>query len=239
MALQLLAGSADFFKLFIYGVFTYLKWQGCMYFWSATNNKPSTPVISDPSQICSALVGLKDINILYYSRSGPIAQIAIEQVITDVSCKNCGSKAEIKDRDWVSYVDLPFGGTPTRLLFYKHRIKCKNNECKTKSFTLGDHRISATGCRLTTRAAKWATAQVGMGRTVSEVATELRCDWKVVNKAVLIYGEVLLDADKKRLKKRLWAEYCAKCLSRCGLRKLTCERNASRGPRITAVLVLR
>lgn len=79
-------------------------------------------------------------------------------------------------------------------------MECKNNECKTKSFTLGDHRISATGCRLTTRAAKWATKQVGMGRTVSEVAKELRCDWKVVNKAVLIYGEALLDADRKRLK---------------------------------------
>ena len=75
-----------------------------------------------------------------------------------------------------------------------------NNDCETKTWTLGDHRISAVGCFLTTRAAKWATKQVGGGRSIREVAAELECDWKVINKAVLIYGEALLSADRKRLK---------------------------------------
>ena len=47
-----------------------------------------------------------------------------------------------------------------------------------------DHRIAAKNCLLTTRAAKWATVQVGGGRTVSEVAAELACDWHTVNDAV-------------------------------------------------------
>lgn len=53
---------------------------------------------------------------------------------------------------------------------------------------------------LTTRAAKWATRQVGMGRTISEIAVDLRCDWDTINNAVSIYGEALLRADRKRLK---------------------------------------
>ena len=62
-----------------------------------------------------------------------------------------------------------------------------------------DHRIAAKDCLLTTRAAKWATVQVGGGRTVSEVAAELACDWHTVNDAVTTYGEALLEADRKRL----------------------------------------
>ena len=77
---------------------------------------------------------------------------------------------------------------------------CRNPECEVKTWTLTDHRISAVGCSLTTRAAKWATKAVGGGRSVNEVAAELKCDWKVVNKAVLIYGEALLNADRKRLR---------------------------------------
>jgi len=61
-----------------------------------------------------------------------------------------------------------------------------------------DHRIAAKSCLLTTRAAKWATVQVGVGRTVSEVAAELDCDWHTVNDAVTTYGSALLAADRKR-----------------------------------------
>lgn len=79
-------------------------------------------------------------------------------------------------------------------------MTCKNELCETKSRTLRDHRVAAKNCFLTTRAAKWATIQVGGGRTISEVAKELGCDWAVVNKAVIIYWKALLKADRKRLK---------------------------------------
>src|SRR4029453_3394614 len=61
-----------------------------------------------------------------------------------------------------------------------------------QAFVLQDNRIAAKGCLLTTRAAKWATVQVGGGRTVCEVAAELACDWHTVNDAVTIYGAALL-----------------------------------------------
>ena len=99
----------------------------------------------------------------------------------------------------VHYIDLPVYGTPMRLGWKKHRMRCDNAACPKRSWVLGDHRIAAKKCLLTTRAAKWATVQVGGGRTVSEVAAELACDWHTVNDAVTTYGQALLAADRKRL----------------------------------------
>jgi transposase len=80
-------------------------------------------------------------------------------------------------------------------------MRCAEPGCAKKSWVLEDHRIAAKHCLLTTRAAKWATVQVGGGRTVSEVADELACDWHTVNDAVTTYGAALLAADRKRLNK--------------------------------------
>jgi transposase len=85
------------------------------------------------------------------------------------------------------------------LAWKKHRMRCVDPACAKKSWVLEDHRIAAKNCLLTTRAAKWATVQVGGGRTVSEVAAELACDWHTVNDAVTTYGTALLKADRKRL----------------------------------------
>jgi transposase len=99
----------------------------------------------------------------------------------------------------VHYVDLPVYGVAMSLAWKKHRMRCTNAGCARRSWVLSDHRIAAKNCLLTTRAAKWATVQVGTGRTVSEVAGELACDWHTVNDAVTTYGKALLAADRKRL----------------------------------------
>jgi transposase len=80
---------------------------------------------------------------------------------------------------------------------------CANEHCPVKSFVLQDHRIAAKSCLLTTRAAKWATIQVGGGRTVKEVSGELACDWHTVNDAVTTYGKALLAADRRRLSRTI------------------------------------
>ncbi|MEX0706017.1 MAG: transposase, partial [Nitriliruptoraceae bacterium] len=55
-------------------------------------------------------------------------------------------------------------------------------------------RIVASRLRLTDRAGRWATYQVGChGRTVSEVAKDLGCAWHTVNDAVVAYGTRLVD----------------------------------------------
>jgi hypothetical protein len=122
-----------------------------------------------------------------------------EQVLDEVRCPRWHRAAEVKERPVVHYVDLPVYGTPMSLAWKKHRMRCPNARCPTKCWVMRDHRIAAKKCLLTTRAAKWATVQVGGGRTVSEVAAELDCDWHTVNDAVLTYGEALLGADRKRL----------------------------------------
>jgi transposase len=145
------------------------------------------------------LVGLKDVQVLHYKRSGPSVELMIEQQVGDVRCPTCAIPAQVKERPVVHYVDLPVYGTAMSLAWKKHRMRCVNPTCTKKTWVLSDHRIAAKNCLLTTRAAKWATVQVGTGRTVSEVAAELDCDWHTVNDAVTTYGEALLKADRKRL----------------------------------------
>jgi transposase len=159
----------------------------------------STFALSHPSEILEALVGLKDVRVLQYERRGPHVELMVEQVLEEVRCPSCKRRAEVKERPVVHYVDLPVYGTAMSLAWKKHRMRCVDPVCSTKSFVLEDHRIAAKNCLLTTRAAKWATVQVGGGRTVSEVAAELCCDWHTVNDAVTTYGTALLAADRKRL----------------------------------------
>ena len=159
----------------------------------------STFVLVHPSEILDALVGLKDVRVVRYERRGPHVELMVEQVPGEVLCPTCHRRAEVKERPIVHYVDLPVYGTPMSLAWKKHRMRCVDPACATKSWVLTDHRIAAKNCLLTTRAAKWATVQVGGGRTVSEVAAELACDWHTVNDAVTTYGKALLEADRKRL----------------------------------------
>jgi len=125
--------------------------------------------------------------------------LMVEQRRDVVHCPACHRVAQVKDRPVVHYIDLPVYGTPMSLAWRKHRMRCVDPGCPKKSWVLEDHRIAAKHCLLTTRAAKWATVQVGGGRTVSEVAAELACDWHTVNDAVTTYGAALLAADRKRL----------------------------------------
>ncbi len=146
-------------------------------------------------------MGLKDVRVLAYERHGPHVALAIEQVLAEPRCPQCAMPARVKDRPVVTYIDLPVYGSPMRLTWRKHRMRCVNPRCLARSWVLKDHRIAAKACLLTTRAAKWATVQVGTGRSVLEVANELSCDWHTVNDAVTTYGEALLVADRKRLTK--------------------------------------
>lgn len=157
-------------------------------------------VYTEPTEIVKHLVGLKDVRVLSYARRGPVGEITIEQVVTDPRCRVCEGRAWVKDRPVVSYVDLPFAGVQMTVLWKKHRLICKNDSCPENSFTLGDHRIAAVGCMLTTRAAKWVVKQMGAGQTISHLARELGCCWDVINTAVRIYGTALLVADTRRLR---------------------------------------
>ncbi|KAA8720419.1 transposase family protein [Corynebacterium spheniscorum] len=164
-----------------------------------SNKQKTTFTTCEPTAILRYLVSLKDINVLAYHRTGPSQAIEIEQALDDPRCEQCGDRAYIKDRPKVRYIDLPVFGRPMSLLWRKHRLYCPNPDCQVTTWTNQDKRIASVNAKLTTRAAKWATKQVGCGRTVSEVATELGCDWHTVNDTVTVYGQALLETDHKRV----------------------------------------
>ena len=157
---------------------------------------------TDPIRVCELIVGLPDVNVLGVEDlgAGRPLRLHIECRGPRPACEECGSPADVKDRPQVELVDLPAFGRPVRTVWRKHRWRCPDFECPTSSWTGVDTRIAAPRLGLTDRAGRWATIQVGKcGRTVSEVARELDCDWHTVNNAVLAYGEALLEADTDRV----------------------------------------
>ena len=76
---------------------------------------------------------------------------------------------------------------------------CPDVMCGVGSFAEQDLSVAPERALLTSRAGRWATAQVGrFGRTVSEVAEELGCDWHTVNREIVRWGDALLEADISR-----------------------------------------
>lgn len=96
-------------------------------------------------------------------------------------------------------MDLPSLGRAVRLVWHKRRWRCPNEGCDTGSTTEHNSQIAPSRALLRTRAARWATRQVGRGRPVSDVASELGCCWPAVNDTVQRWGQGLLDADTERV----------------------------------------
>jgi hypothetical protein len=65
------------------------------------NKYRGTFVVSEPNRIVQALVGLKNVRVLTYRRTGPDVELLIEQVEVTRFCPSCGAQAQIKDRSVV------------------------------------------------------------------------------------------------------------------------------------------
>ena len=158
---------------------------------------------TDATRMCALLVGLPDVNVLGVDddeeRAVPL-RVHVETRVEVVGCVGCGTRARLKDRREVSLVDLAAFGRPAVLVWHKRRWSCPDEHCAVGTFTEIDRRIAAPRAKLTDRAGRWVTLQVGRaGRTVSEVADELGCDWHTVMDAVTAYGTALLAADADRI----------------------------------------
>lgn len=155
----------------------------------------------NPTRMCELLVGLPEVHVRAVEDviDGPL-RVHVESRLDQGWCRACGCRAQVKDRASVVLVDLACFGRRTELVWRKVRWHCRQRACPAGSWTIIDDRIAPARAVLTDRAARWATVQVGRrGRTVSEVADELGCDWHTVNDAVVAYGEALLDADVERV----------------------------------------
>lgn len=125
--------------------------------------------------------------------AGPL-RVHIETRGGRCACSECGTIAWVKDRPVVELVDLPCFGRSARLVWHKHRYACPNPACPVGSWTGQEPTIAAPRLVMTDRAGRWVTEQVGRhGRTVSEVARDLGCDWHTVNTTVIAYGTPLVE----------------------------------------------
>jgi transposase len=146
---------------------------------------------TDPTRMCELLVGLPDVVVTGVGDWPSWLRIAIEARRERPCCAGCGTAAHGHGRRVVVLVDLPVFGRAARLVWTKRRWRCPS--CSI-TWTEQDPRVASTRSQLTTRAARWATRQVGRhGRAVSEVAADLGCDWHTVMDAVIVYGEPLID----------------------------------------------
>ena len=155
-------------------------------------------MITDPTRALIWLIGLPVEFLGAEDGTDGEARVFVRSSSSRVGCPACGSVAWAKDTADVVLIDLPIYGRAARTVWRKRRFVCVAPECSTKSFTEEDDRIAGPRQRLTSRAARWATEQVGRhGRSVNEVASDLGCDWHTVNDTVVAYGEVLI-ADPER-----------------------------------------
>ena len=155
----------------------------------------------DATRMCELLVGLPDIDVIGVDDPEPGQLVVVIQSREPrPSCGRCGTAAWVKDRREVDLVDLPAFDQQVILRVIRTRWCCPAVRCAIGSWTLEHIDIAPAGHVMTTRAARWATEQVGrFARSVSEVATVLGTDWHTVNDAVISYGEVLLEADTDRV----------------------------------------
>jgi transposase len=145
---------------------------------------------TDPTRMCALLVGLPDVHVAAVGEWPQWLRIAITTRSGRPVC-DCGGSVHGHGVRDVELVDLPVFGRPARLLWRKQRWRC--TACGTTS-TKRCPAIASARCVLTTRAARWATVQVGRhGRSVTEVAADLGCGWHAVMDAVELYGCPLVD----------------------------------------------
>ena len=145
------------------------------------------------SVMLERLVGLPRVRVLEVE-DGPLRVHVETRLEVPERCRTCAVPARVKDRDRVALTDLPCFGRPATLVWHKRRWRCPEPTCPATSWTETLSAIAASRLRLTDRAGRWATFQVGChGRTVAEVAADLGCDWHTVNNAVIAYGRRLVD----------------------------------------------
>jgi hypothetical protein len=139
--------------------------------------------------MCALLVGLPDVIVLGVGDWPGWLRVVIVTSLQRARC--CGVLGHRHGVREVELVDLPVFGRPARLVWRRQRWRCPT--CR-RAWTEQDPQIASSRCGITTRAARWATVQVGRhGRSVAEIAVDLGCGWHTVMDAVVVYGTPLID----------------------------------------------
>jgi transposase len=152
----------------------------------------------DTTSVTAALFGLAGFEVLAAAAAGGELELLVQTTADLVGCPGCGAVARAKDRrpSWV--VDLPIGGRPVVLCWWKRVWCCPYAACEVRTWT-EQHPAIAPRAALTERARQWAFEQVGEhDAAVSAVATQLGVAWWTVMSQVIDRGTPLID-DPARL----------------------------------------
>ncbi len=144
----------------------------------------------------AALLGMDGFVVLSTTETDGELWLLVETMDTVMGCANCGVRAVGHGRSEVQVRDLAIGGRPVRLVWRKRRWLCQDEDCPTKSFTVGSELVE--GC-LTRRAAREICRLVGeVGLSVASVARNFGVGWHTAWQAVERHGRPLVD-DPRRL----------------------------------------
>ena len=155
----------------------------------------------DPMRMCELLAGLGEVDVLGVDHGvgGEPLMLHVRCRAPRPLCAGCGGGLWSDGGRAVVLVDLPVFGRPVRLVWRKGRWRRPDRGCGTGSVTQQNPQIAPRRALLTTRAARWATRQVGQGRPVGDAAAELGCCRSAASQSVLVWGQGLLDADVERI----------------------------------------
>jgi transposase len=150
------------------------------------------------ARLDAALLGLDGFVVVATAEVGGELELLVETTADLVGCPRCGAVARAKDRrpTWVR--DLPLGGRPVVLCWWKRVWSCPHPLCEVNTWTERHPAIAPRAC-LTERARQWAFEQVG-GRdaAVSRIAAQLGVAWWTVMDQVIDRGTPLIE-DPARL----------------------------------------
>ena len=150
------------------------------------------------ARLDAALLGLDGFVIMTTAEVGGELELLVETTADLVGCPGCGAVARAKDRRPVWVRDLPIGGRPVVLCWWKRVWCCPHPLCEVKTWTERHEAIASRAC-LTERARQWAFEQVGeRDAAVSRIAAQLGVAWWTVMDQVLDRGTPLIE-DPARL----------------------------------------
>ena len=161
------------------------------------------PVEVEPSRMCELLVDLGDVDVVGVDDvEGEPLRVHVRCRAPRPVCEGCGGVLWSYGERLVELVDLCSYGKPRRLVWHKRVWRCPSGDCEVGCVSEQNAEIAPPREKLTSRAGRWATFQVGRrGRPVTDLVKELECCWHTVNDAVQRWGQALLDADTDRIAK--------------------------------------
>jgi len=153
----------------------------------------STLARNEQPDVAGRLLGLPGFAVLAVAEVGGEVELLIETTESVAGCPVCGVVAVLHDRKprWVR--DLPVGGRPAVLVWFKRVWRCEERTCAQRTWSERSEVIRPRAV-LTERARVEACRRVGRDATsVAQVARDLGVGWPTIMRAVDEYGQRLLD----------------------------------------------